>query len=125
MIGRIRERREFERLTRHGRRARSNTLWCRYLDDSSVVPPRVGFAIGRAVGTAASRNRLRRRLRELARAATSGEAPSLTHGVLLIGAVPGAGELSFDDLAGEVTMLLRTLHCSPRAASSGDVRANP
>jgi ribonuclease P protein component len=105
LIGRLGERREFERLTRHGRRARSATLWCRYLDDP-VVPPRVAFAIGRAVGPAVARNRLRRRLRELLRAAASGEHPRLAHGQLLVGARPGAAERSFVELGDEVNVLL-------------------
>jgi ribonuclease P protein component len=101
LIGRIRERREFERLSRHGRRARSETLWCRYLDDRAVVPPRVAFAIGREIGPAVTRNRLRRRLRALA-----DRSDLLPHGQLLIGARAGAGERSFDELAAEMTMLL-------------------
>ncbi len=106
MIGRIGERREFERLTRHGRRANTPTLWCRYLRDPEAVPPRVAFAIGRTVGPAVVRNRLRRRLRELLRAATGGEHPLLSSGQLLVGARPGAGERSFDELGVEVTDLL-------------------
>jgi ribonuclease P protein component len=106
LIGRIRERREFERLTRHGRRAGTDSLWCRYLDDPAAVPPRVAFAIGRSTGTAATRNRLRRRLRELARAAASADPPRLPHGLLLVGALPTATERSFDELDRELTMLL-------------------
>jgi ribonuclease P protein component len=106
LIGRIGERREFERLTRHGRRAHTSTLWCRYLRDPAVVPPRVAFAIGRPVGSAVVRNRLRRRLRELLRAAAGGDRPLLPSGHLLVGARPGAGERSFDELGTEVTDLL-------------------
>jgi ribonuclease P protein component len=113
LIGRISERREFERLTRHGRRARTDTLWCRYLDDP-VVPPRVAFSIGRAVGTAVTRNRLRRRLRELLRHATNDAPPRLTHGSLLVGARPEAAELSFDALADELTALLRAARTAAR-----------
>ena len=109
MIGRINERREFERLTRHGRRARSSRLWCRYLDEPAVVPPRVAFAIGRAVGSAVTRNRLRRRLRELARAAAGADPSRLPSGQLLVGAQPGAAELSFEDLDRELTALLRSV----------------
>ena len=64
MIGRIQRRREFAELSR-GRRAKTETLWCRYVDDPQLVPPRVAFAIGRVVGTAVRRNRLRRRLRAI------------------------------------------------------------
>jgi ribonuclease P protein component len=106
LIGRISERREFERLTRHGRRARTATLWCRYLDDPATTPPRVAFAIGRAVGSAVTRNRLRRRLRELVRGAVVADPPRLVHGQLLIGAQPDASELSFAALGREVDALL-------------------
>jgi ribonuclease P protein component len=106
LIGRIGERREFERLTRHGRRAHTATLWCRYLRDPAVVPPRVAFAIGRPVGSAVVRNRLRRRLRELLRAATLTDPPLLACGQLLVGARPSAGERSFDELGVEVKDLL-------------------
>ena len=81
LIGRIRERRAFERLT---------ARWPPGPDRSAVVhatstiptasPPRVAFAIGRAVGPAVVRNRLRRRLRELLRAATSATQPLLRSG---------------------------------------------
>ncbi len=65
LIWRIRDRRAFQQLARSGRRARTRTLWCSYLNDPSAVPLRVGFAVGRAVGTAATRNRVRRRLRAI------------------------------------------------------------
>jgi ribonuclease P protein component len=109
LIGRIRERRAFERLTRHGRRARTDTLWCRYLDEPSTVPPRVAFAVGRAVGSAVTRNRVRRRLRELVRHAVVADPPLLTSGQLLIGARPGAAELEFDALGRELQCLLRAV----------------
>jgi len=107
LIGRITERRAFERLSRHGRRAQTDTLWCRYLADPAAVPPQVAFAIGRSVGSAVVRNRLRRRLRELIRAATVEEPPRFRGGQLVIGARPGAGERSFDQLGREVSELLR------------------
>jgi ribonuclease P protein component len=109
LIGRLGERREFERLTRDGRRARSATLWCRYLDDPAVVPPRVAFAIGREIGPAVVRNRLRRRLRELVRPAAVGEDALLVCGLLLVGARPPAVERSFAGLAEEMTVLLETV----------------
>jgi len=112
LIGRIRERREFERLNRHGRRARSETLWCRYLDDPTIVPPGVAFAIGRDVGSAVTRNRLRRRLRVL----TARSPALLPHGQLLIGVRPAASKRSFDELDVELTAMLTSLH-RPSAAS--------
>ncbi|MET0326516.1 MAG: ribonuclease P protein component [Ilumatobacteraceae bacterium] len=114
MIGRIHERREFERLSRHGRRARTETLWCRYLDEPQAEPPRIAFAIGRSVGPAVVRNRLRRRLRALAadHARTGLDDPLLPHGSLLIGARPSAAERSFEELGVELTTLLRTVRSS-------------
>jgi ribonuclease P protein component len=52
----------------------------------------VAFAIGRALGPAVARNRLRRRLRAIL--ATIGPPP----GIYLIGARPGAHELTFAEL---------------------------
>jgi len=113
LIGRIHERREFERLSRDGRRARTETLWCRYLDEPQAEPPRIAFAIGRTVGPAVVRNRLRRRLRALAADhARGGETPLLAHGSLLIGARPSAAERSFEELGVELTALLRTVRRS-------------
>jgi ribonuclease P protein component len=111
LISRIHERREFERLSRHGRRARTETLWCRYLDDPQAAPPRIAFAIGRSVGPAVVRNRLRRRLRALAAAHAKVDAmtPLLPHGSLLIGARPSAAERSFEELGAELTTMLRTV----------------
>ena len=103
MIGRIRERRSFDALRRHGRRTGTDHLWCRVHPDPTVTPPRVAFAIGRAVGTAVVRNRLRRRLRALlSERARSG---ALASGWWLIGAHPSATELTFDQLRSEVTRL--------------------
>jgi ribonuclease P protein component len=107
LIGRITERRAFERLSRHGRRARTDTLWCRYLDEPASFPPQVAFAVGRSVGSAVVRNRLRRRLRELVRAASAEQPPRLRAGQLLIGATSSASERSFDELGREVNDLLR------------------
>jgi ribonuclease P protein component len=107
LIGRITERRAFERLSRHGRRAHTATLWCRYSGDPAAMPPQVAFAVGRSVGPAVVRNRVRRRLRELIRAASIEDPPRPRAGQLLIGAKPGAGELSFDELGREMSELLR------------------
>ena len=102
MIGRIQERRTFERLRRDGRRAGTEHLWCTYLDDPATRPPRVAFAIGRRVGSAVARNRLRRRLRAIVASADD----VLTSGTLLIGARPSSPELTYDRLQTEVRTLL-------------------
>jgi ribonuclease P protein component len=104
LIGRIGDRRAFDRLARDGRQAKSETLWCTYLDDPDTVPPRVAFSIGRSVGSAVRRNRLRRRLRAIV-GAMAGR-PPLTRGLILIGARATATELSFDELRCDVQRLL-------------------
>ncbi len=97
MIGRLADRNDFHRLQQHGRRARHGVLWMTWLTDASATPPRVGFAVGRPVGRAVTRNLIRRRFRsvmgELARA---GRLPA---GLYLLGAKPGAEQLTFLQLS--------------------------
>jgi ribonuclease P protein component len=92
LIGRVRERAAFVRLRREGVRVRIEPLWCSFVDDPLMTPPRVAFAIGRAVGTAVARNRLRRRLRAILGGI------DVPPGIYLIGAAPAAAELTFDEL---------------------------
>lgn len=99
MIGRIRERRSFERLRADGRRVRSEHLWCTFLADPVALPPRVAFAIGRTVGSAVARNRLRRRLRAIISA--SARSADVPPGWLLIGPRGTLDELSYDQLVTE------------------------
>jgi ribonuclease P protein component len=117
LIWRIRERDAFARLGREGSRIRTSSLWCTYLPDPAVVPPRVAFAIGRAVGPAVARNRLRRRLRALLNSEL--EPPP---GWYLIGARPSANELTFDQLRSELTALLSktvtTMASAPATAAA-------
>ena len=83
LIHRIRTRAEFDHLGRAGRRVRNDVLWCSYLPDPAISPPRVAFAIGRAQGPAVVRNRLRRRLRPVLSALST--ANTLPNGHLLLG----------------------------------------
>ena len=103
MIDRIRHRDAFTRLRREGIRVRVDSLWCSFVPDSGVVPPRVAFAIGRATGSAVQRNRLRRRLRAIL---STCDVPG---GLLLIGADRAAIEHSFAQLQRSVEELLQTL----------------
>jgi ribonuclease P protein component len=103
-IGRVSERRAFERLARDGFHARTETLWCRYLPDLDAVPPRLAFSIGRSVGPAVARNRLRRRLRAAIQSAVAGG--QLRDGWVLVGGRPAALERTFGDLCDEVTRML-------------------
>jgi len=111
LIWRIRDRRAFQQLARSGRRARTRTLWCNYLNDPSAVPLRVGFAVSRTVGTAATRNRIRRRLRAIVAAAAP--AHGVEHGWLLIGATPSATKHTFVQLSAAVDSLLDQLATPP------------
>lgn len=78
---------------------RADPLWCTYVLDPSCSSPQVAFAIGRPVGTAVVRNRLRRRLRALV------QSEQLPNGWFLLGARPGAGELTFEQLTGLMSSL--------------------
>jgi ribonuclease P protein component len=79
-------------------------LWCRYVPEPDVVPPCVAFAVGRGVGSAVARNRVRRRLRAALESLAG--SPLLTHGLLLVGARPGAPERTFAELRQELSMML-------------------
>ena len=104
MIWRITERRAFQELARSGRRARTRTLWCSFVNDPAAMPLRVAFSVGRSVGSATRRNQLRRRLRVIVAAAAP--RAGIVGGWLLIGAKPDASELTFEQLYAEVDMLV-------------------
>ena len=104
MIDRVRERDAFVRLRRDGKRVRADPLWCSFVLDPELVPPKVAFAIGRAVGPALRRNRLRRRLRSLL--ADSDVPP----GLYLFGARVPACEQTFDDVSVALASLLVKVH---------------
>lgn len=91
------------RLAQDGRRARAGVLWCSFLPDSTAMPPRVAFAIGRAVGSSVVRNRLRRQLRVILAAA------DLPPGSLLVGVRPAGAGRSFHELTSDVEALVRQL----------------
>jgi ribonuclease P protein component len=108
LIDRIRERDDFVRLRREGTRVRIEPLWCSFVPDPDLVPPRVAFAIGRASGSAVHRNRLRRRLRALLR-----DRP-LPGGLYLIGTSAGGTELTFVELTARIDRLVRLVTGSGR-----------
>jgi ribonuclease P protein component len=64
-LWRITDRRTFQQLRQHGRRARRGPLTVRWLPPGpgEATPPRAAFVIGRSTGRAVLRNRIRRRLR--------------------------------------------------------------
>lgn len=79
---------------------RVDPLWCTYVDDQTLQPPQVAFALSRALGTAVQRNLLRRRLRAIL------ERIDVPSGSMLIGADRGALELTFDELTVRVRALV-------------------
>ena len=103
LIWRVRDRHSFRRLGVEGQRCRAGLLWCTYVADPTLTPPRVAFALGRTLGPAVARNRLRRRLRVLL------SSVDLPPGLYLIGARPGAAERSYIELTFDVERLLRRL----------------
>ena len=106
LIGRVRGRSSFERLSRTGSRARAGVLWCTFVPDPLAASPHVAYAIGRAVGPAVTRNLLRRRLRALI-ATRSHDLPA---GLLLIGASPAAAGRSFAELQMDLDRLIARIH---------------
>ncbi len=90
-------------------------VWCTWVDDASVVPARVAYAIGRPIGGAVVRNRVRRRLRALVVAEASRQ--PLAPGYYLVGARPGAAGASFADLGADLTSALRRLRETPDGGS--------
>jgi ribonuclease P protein component len=91
-LWRITDRRTFQELRRHGRRARRGPLtitWLPATAEAATTPPRAGFAIGKGTGGAVVRNRVRRRLRSALR--TRLAAGRLPAGTYLLG---GTAELA-------------------------------
>ncbi len=111
LIGRIQQRDAFVRLRREGIRLRIDPLWCSFVPDSRVIPPRVGFAIGRATGSAVERNRLRRRLRAVLRTC------DVPPGLVLIGAQPHACERTFGELEASVRQLTALMSARSRPST--------
>ena len=91
---------DFRQATRKGRRAGSRTLVVHlYLGDGTAEPARAGFVVSKAVGNAVIRNRVKRRLRHLAREKLQTLPGSA---VLVVRALPAAGEASYDDLRADL-----------------------
>jgi len=117
LIGRIRGRDAFRRLTTDGMRIRRSGLWCTWCPDPSTTTTSVAFSLSRALGPAVTRNRLRRRLRAILREM----APTLPGGLLMIGANQRAIELTFDRLRMELQQLLSTAISSTRMQPAASV----
>jgi ribonuclease P protein component len=101
--------RDFAPAIRSGRRTGTRTLVLHLATGPEPVgadggtSPRVGFVVSKAVGSAVVRNKVKRRLRHLARerlASLPGSA------VLVVRALPGAAQASYDDLAADLDRAL-------------------
>ena len=94
----------FREAVRRGQRVGSRTLVVHLAREQTPGPARVGFVVSKAVGTAVVRNRVKRRLRHLAReqlASLPGSA------VLVVRALPGAADASYEELRGDLTRCLQ------------------
>ncbi|HEY0394006.1 MAG TPA: ribonuclease P protein component [Candidatus Elarobacter sp.] len=98
----LKRRGDFARATRRGKRYAGTYLTCFVADGRRRT--RVGITVSNAVGGAVVRNRLRRRIKAILDRSALGAPP--WRDIVLI-ARPGAGELPFAALAGEVTRVLR------------------
>jgi len=111
LIWRARRRQDFESL-RGGRRKQVGVLTVTWAADSSPIPPRVAFAIGKKVGSAVRRNRIRRQLRAIVRH----QAVRLRRGVYLVRVSPGASEATFSEYSSMFADALDHLHGRGAAA---------
>ncbi|MBL6634576.1 MAG: ribonuclease P protein component [Actinobacteria bacterium] len=94
MIHRIRTSHEFTRLDIEGVQVRTDVLWCKFLADPMMSPPRVAFSISRAHGPAVRRNLARRRLKELLREHVRNN--QLPPGALLVGIIRSKSDQMFE-----------------------------
>ena len=66
--GRLRNKRDFERVYQQGRRVSMESFTMYVYARGDDAPSRLGFVVGRRFGTHVARNRVKRRLRAVARA---------------------------------------------------------
>ncbi|TSB32243.1 ribonuclease P protein component [Streptomyces benahoarensis] len=111
---RLRRREDFATAVRRGRRAGRPLLVVHLRSGATdphaagehVSPARAGFVVSKAVGGAVVRNKVKRRLRHLLR----DRLPALPAGSLVVvRALPGAGESDHDQLARDLDAALKRL----------------
>ncbi|GAA2708653.1 ribonuclease P protein component [Streptomyces luteosporeus] len=129
---RLRRREDFATAVRRGRRAGRPLLVVHFRSGTTdphppggIVPPvRAGFVVSKAVGGAVVRNLVKRRLRHLVRERLD----RLPAGSLVVvRALPGAGEADYGQLAGDLDAALQRLlgGGTPGGAKGRAPRSNP
>ncbi|MFG3253988.1 ribonuclease P protein component [Streptomyces sp. NPDC048172] len=110
---RLRRREDFAAAVRRGRRAGRPLLVVHlrsrtdpHVPGGDLPPVRAGFVVSKAVGNAVVRNRVKRRLRHLMRDRL---APLPAGSLVVVRALPGAGEADHDELVRDLDAALRRL----------------
>ena len=114
---RLRRREDFSLVVRRGRRTGRVTLVAHYLDpspDTSGLPARAGFVVGRAVGGSVARHRVIRRLRHLVRDRLD-RLPAGSR--LVLRALPPSAVASSADLGRDLDAALDRLGLAPVGVS--------
>ncbi|GAB3120112.1 ribonuclease P protein component [Streptomyces calidiresistens] len=118
---RMRRREDFAAAVRRGRRSGKTHLVVHLTKRSGTTnphavgeppPPRAGFVVSRAVGNSVVRHRVQRRLRHVVRDRLSLLPPG---SLVVVRALPGAGEAEYARLAREVDAALERLLGGVRA----------
>jgi ribonuclease P protein component len=101
---RLRRRRDFSTVLRHGRRVRRPLLTViAWAEPAGSGSPRVGFAVGRACGNSVRRHRLARRLRHLVRERLDRLPPGVA---VVVRASPAAADSPTEELAADLDRAL-------------------
>ncbi|MCH0538768.1 ribonuclease P protein component [Streptomyces sp. MUM 203J] len=111
---RLRRREDFATAVRRGRRAGRPTLVVHlrsgttdpHAPGESAPPTRAGFVVSKAVGGAVVRNQVKRRLRHLMRERLAALPPG---SLVVVRALPGAGDADHAQLARDLDAALRRL----------------
>ncbi|MEW2530766.1 ribonuclease P protein component [Streptomyces sp. NPDC047071] len=111
---RLRRREDFATAVRRGRRAGRPLLVVHlrsgatdpHVPGESVPPTRAGFVVSKAVGGAVVRNTVKRRLRHLTRDRLASVPPG---SLVVVRALPGAGDATYAQLAQDLDAALRRL----------------
>ncbi|UGY92559.1 ribonuclease P protein component [Streptomyces gobiensis] len=114
---RLRRREDFAAAVRRGRRAGRPLLVVHLRSGTDphtageiAPPPRAGFVVSKAVGNAVVRNRVKRRLRHLIRDRLALLPPG---SLVVVRALPGAGEADHEQLARDLDTALQRLLGGP------------